>query len=48
MDLTIHASFIPHSVPEASMVFYRDRLGFEVRNDVGYESMQWITVRRGA
>ena len=24
--------------------FYRDTLGFEVRNDIGYEGMRWITV----
>jgi catechol 2,3-dioxygenase-like lactoylglutathione lyase family enzyme len=44
MDVTIHASFLPHDDPEASLAFYRDTLGFEVRNDVGYEGMRWITV----
>ena len=44
MDITIHASFIPHSDPEASLAFYRDALGFEVRLDVGYEDLRWITV----
>ena len=44
MDITIHASFLPHDDPEASLAFYRDTLGFEVRNDVGYEGMRWITV----
>jgi catechol 2,3-dioxygenase-like lactoylglutathione lyase family enzyme len=44
MDITIHASFLPHSDPEASLAFYRDTLGFEIRNDVGYEGMRWITV----
>jgi predicted enzyme related to lactoylglutathione lyase len=44
MDITIHASFLPHEDPEASMAFYRDTLGFEVRNDVGYAGMRWITV----
>ena len=44
MDLTIHASFLPHTDPDASLSFYRDVLGFEVRNDVGYEGMRWITV----
>ena len=44
MDITIHASFIPHSDPDASLAFYRDLLGFEVRNDVGYDGMRWITV----
>jgi catechol 2,3-dioxygenase-like lactoylglutathione lyase family enzyme len=44
MDLTIHATFLPHSDPDASLAFYRDVLGFEVRNDVGYNGMRWITV----
>jgi catechol 2,3-dioxygenase-like lactoylglutathione lyase family enzyme len=44
MDITIHSSFLPHSDPDASLAFYRDTLGFEVRNDVGYEGMRWITV----
>jgi len=44
MELTIHHSFLPHSDPEASLAFYRDTLGFEVRNDVGYGGMRWITV----
>lgn len=44
MDITIHASFLPHSDPDASLAFYRDTLGFEVRNDVGYQGMRWITV----
>ena len=44
MDLHIHASFLPHDDPDAALAFYRDTLGFEVRNDVGYEGMRWITV----
>ncbi|MFD3736420.1 VOC family protein [Streptomyces sp. NPDC058632] len=44
MDITIHASFLPHDDPEASLAFYRDTLGFEVRKDVGYGGMRWITV----
>ena len=44
MDISIHASFLPHSEPDASLAFYRDTLGFEVRNDVGYNGMRWITV----
>ena len=44
MDITIHASFLPHVDPDASLTFYRDTLGFEVRNDVGYGEMRWITV----
>ncbi|GAB3617582.1 VOC family protein [Okibacterium endophyticum] len=44
MNITIHQSFLPHTDPDASLAFYRDTLGFEVRNDVGYEGMRWITV----
>jgi catechol 2,3-dioxygenase-like lactoylglutathione lyase family enzyme len=44
MDITINASFLPHTDPDASLAFYRDALGFEVRNDVGYKGMRWITV----
>ena len=44
MDIKIHASFLPHDDPDASLAFYRDTLGFEVRNDVGYQGMRWITV----
>jgi predicted enzyme related to lactoylglutathione lyase len=44
MDITISASFLPHDDPEVSLAFYRDALGFEVRNDVGYKGMRWITV----
>ena len=44
MDITIHASFLPHDDPDASLAFYRDTLGFEVRNDVDYRGLRWITV----
>jgi catechol 2,3-dioxygenase-like lactoylglutathione lyase family enzyme len=44
MDITIRASMLPHTDPEASLAFYRDTLGFEVRNDVGHGGMRWITV----
>jgi catechol 2,3-dioxygenase-like lactoylglutathione lyase family enzyme len=44
MDLTIHYTFLPHDDPDASLAFYRETLGFEVRNDVGYGGMRWITV----
>jgi catechol 2,3-dioxygenase-like lactoylglutathione lyase family enzyme len=44
MDINIHASFLPHNDPDASLAFYRDTLGFEVRGDVGYGGMRWITV----
>ena len=44
MDITIHQTMLPHDDPVASLTFYRDTLGFEVRNDVGYRGMRWITV----
>jgi catechol 2,3-dioxygenase-like lactoylglutathione lyase family enzyme len=44
MDITIHASFLPTDDPDASLAFYRDVLGFEVRLDVGKGTMRWITV----
>jgi catechol 2,3-dioxygenase-like lactoylglutathione lyase family enzyme len=44
MDIVISASFLPHDDPEASLAFYRDILGFEVRLDVGAGTMRWITV----
>ncbi|HEX4016650.1 MAG TPA: VOC family protein [Frankiaceae bacterium] len=43
-DLAIAASFLPQNDPAATIAFYRDTLGFEVRNDVGYNGMHWITV----
>ena len=43
-DITIHWTFLPHTDPEASLAFYRDLLGFEVRQDVGGGPMRWITV----
>jgi catechol 2,3-dioxygenase-like lactoylglutathione lyase family enzyme len=44
MDITIHVSALPHDDPDASLAFYRDILGFEVRADVGNGTMRWITV----
>ena len=44
MNISIHASYLPHNDPDEALAFYRDTLGFEVRNDVGYKGMRWITV----
>jgi uncharacterized glyoxalase superfamily protein PhnB len=44
MNITISAAFLPQNDPDAALAFYRDTLGFEVRNDVGYGGMRWITV----
>ncbi|MGN6299943.1 MAG: VOC family protein [Angustibacter sp.] len=43
-DIAIHSSFLPHTDPEASLAFYRDLLGFEVRLDVGQGTMRWLTM----
>jgi catechol 2,3-dioxygenase-like lactoylglutathione lyase family enzyme len=44
MDITIAQTYLPHDDPDASLAFYRDTLGFEVRNDVEYGGLHWITV----
>jgi catechol 2,3-dioxygenase-like lactoylglutathione lyase family enzyme len=44
MDITIHASMLPQDDPEAALAFYRDALGFEVRLDVEYGGLHWLTV----
>jgi catechol 2,3-dioxygenase-like lactoylglutathione lyase family enzyme len=44
MDISIHSTFLPQDDPDAALAFYRDTLGFEVRNDVGYGGLHWITV----
>ncbi len=44
MDISIHQTFLPHDDPDASLAFYRDALGFEVRNEVAYGGMHWNTV----
>jgi hypothetical protein len=32
MDLAMHAGFLSHNDPDASLAFWRDALGFEIRN----------------
>jgi uncharacterized glyoxalase superfamily protein PhnB len=44
MDITIYQTYLPHDDPDAALSFYRDTLGFEVRNDVEYQGLHWITV----
>ncbi|WP_313914438.1 VOC family protein [Tahibacter sp.] len=44
MGIRIHSTFLPHDDPEAALAFYRDVLGFEVRKDVAYGGLRWITV----
>ena len=44
MDIAIHNAFLPQDDPDAALAFYRDVLGFELRNDVGYGGLRWLTV----
>lgn len=44
MNITIHSSFLPQDDPEAALRFYRDALGFELRKDVGYNGLRWLSV----
>ena len=44
MDISIHSSFLPQNDPEAALAFYRDTIGFELRLDVGYKGLRWLTV----
>jgi uncharacterized glyoxalase superfamily protein PhnB len=44
MKINIHYAFLPHTDADAALRFYRDALGFEVRNDVGYDGLRWLTV----
>jgi uncharacterized glyoxalase superfamily protein PhnB len=44
MDITICSAFLPHTDADAALAFYRDILGFELRKDVGYNGMRWLTV----
>jgi len=44
MNITINASFLPQNDPDAALAFYRDALGFELRQDVGYNGLRWLTV----
>ena len=44
MDIKIYSAFLPHDDRDAAVAFYCDTLGFELRNDVGYNGMHWLTV----
>ncbi|GAA3282574.1 VOC family protein [Dactylosporangium vinaceum] len=44
MGVFIQSTLLPADDPEASLAFYRDALGFEVRLDVGRGTMRWITL----
>ncbi len=44
MDLKLSHCFIAVHDHDKALAFYRDVLGMEVRNDVGFEGMRWVTV----
>ncbi len=44
MDITLSTCFIAVDDHDKALGFYRDILGLEVRNDVGFEGMRWVTV----
>ncbi len=44
MSVTVSAMFIPVHDPDAALIFYRDALGLEVRNDVASDGFRWVTV----
>ncbi len=44
MKIKINSAYLPHDDPDASIAFYRDKLGFEIQQDVGYNGMRWLTV----
>lgn len=44
MDLKLSQCFIAVDDHDKALAFYRDVLGLEVRNDVGFEGMRWVTL----
>ncbi len=44
MDIKLSQCFIPVDDHDKALAFYRDVLGLQVRNDVGFEGMRWVTV----
>ncbi|MCB5179310.1 VOC family protein [Streptomyces antimicrobicus] len=44
MDIRVSQCFIAVDDHDKALAFYRDVLGLEVRNDVGFEGMRWVTV----
>lgn len=44
MDINLSQTFIAVDDHDKALPFYRDVLGLEVRNDVGFEGMRWVTV----
>ncbi|MFD3541974.1 VOC family protein [Streptomyces sp. NPDC058662] len=44
MTIKLSQCFIAVDDHDKAIAFYRDVLGMEVRNDVGFEGMRWVTV----
>ncbi|MFI2239329.1 MULTISPECIES: VOC family protein [Streptomyces] len=44
MDISLSTCFIAVDDHDKALAFYRDVLGLEVRNDVSFEGMRWVTV----
>ncbi|AZM57736.1 lyase [Streptomyces sp. WAC 01529] len=44
MEINLAQCFIAVDDHDKALAFYRDVLGLEVRNDVGFEGMRWVTV----
>ncbi|MQS10092.1 VOC family protein [Streptomyces alkaliphilus] len=44
MDIKLSQCFIAVDDHDKALAFYRDALGLEVRNDVGFEGMRWVTI----
>ncbi|MFI6148146.1 VOC family protein [Streptomyces sp. NPDC051109] len=44
MEIKLSQCFIAVDDHDRALAFYRDALGLEVRNDVAFEGMRWVTV----
>jgi predicted enzyme related to lactoylglutathione lyase len=44
MDVRLHHCFLIVDDHEKALAFYRDTLGLEVRGDVTYGGMRWVTI----
>jgi catechol 2,3-dioxygenase-like lactoylglutathione lyase family enzyme len=44
MNVKLHHCFLSVDDHDKALAFYRDALGFEVRNDVRYGGMRWVTL----
>ena len=44
MDVRLDACFLSVDDHDKAIAFYRDALGFEVRNDVRAYGMRWVTI----